>query len=373
MLEKMFMLVLVPLLMFLPALAPGGQELQDELPVGEWLGSARAGGVTTAEEQGVKIEGGADFTVNFEFAVPTSGPLEGTWTLDGNSIWVLEREGYRVNAFMDHSADGPVSGNRIEFSLGVAQIHSDITVAVPNVSTQEIQSIDPIGPIDLSVTGIYCNDAFGEWILSWRTDLLEHGFTPTFNGDWYAVRQDPEFTGDETMKELFTEIDRLNEEFIGAYENAPSENGRTLIDPAVLWGFIHDIVALQNQLRNLSPCDREFFGEDNVERWIYVSTANLRIATHSFFENLEENDLFLDGNNFMGLGSLLLGAGAVGAGAIVPIDGRVEVELQQALEKILESEATTQSELSAALTAAEMLNLQIPPDFDVSQVGESSS
>lgn len=373
MIHKTFMLIMIPILSLVSALYQGIQEPQNELPVGEWLGSARAGGSTKADQSGLTIRGVGDFNVNLEFAVATSGPLEGSWTMEGTSDWVLTKEGFSVNAFMDHKAEGPISGDRRQFSLGVAQINSDITVAVPNVSTQELKTTDPIGPINLNVTGIYCDDAFGEWILSWNSELLEQGYTPTFGGDWYAVRQAPEFTDAQSAIELFTELDRLNQEIENTIKNAPVEDGLTRIDPQVLWGFIHEMVEAHNKLRNLSQCDREFFGDENVERWIYITTANLRWGTYVFFENLEENDLFLDGIGFMQLSSALLGAGAIGAGAIVPIDGTVEVELQQGLEKILESELSTPTELQGALIAAEMLNLNVPEDFDMSRVEEGGS
>lgn len=329
----------------------------DELPLGDWLGQGRAGGSTITENQQGRIVGTGSFTVNMEFLVPESGDLEGSWTLSGNSSWDMlfnTSEGqFEGSAFMTHTAEGPIVGTPVQFSLGIAQIESDITTVGGS-----LQSSDPIGPIQLGVTRILCNDARGEWILSWNEELDAFEYTPTFDGDWYALRQSPEF-GEDRIRAIFDASDELDARVQDIYQSASMVQGVEVIPADVLWDLIEDIVELHNTARNLSPCDRALLGDERYEDWMYRVTSQLGDMARTLLDQYDLADRPMNGRDILDLVAMLQMAAALGEGALIDTSA-VEAGLQADINEILTKEGVDQAEKIAAYIAAEMAGLELP-------------
>lgn len=367
--KKAVVLLMIPLLMLLPAAVPVQQVGFDELPVGEWLGQAVAGGITKTESAGSMIVGTGWFTVDMEMLVPQSGEVQGSWTMDkatSRTSWdftIRSPEGVllEMGAFMAHSAEGALRGNRSEFSLGVAQINSEITTPYDDLTTS-----DPVGPLDLSVSGIYCNDAFGEWILSWRSELVGQSYTPTFEGDWYAVRQDLEFS-EASIREIFDNTVLFNDTVADIYQSASFVEGIPIIPEDALWELMEAGVELQNELRNLSPCDRSLLGDGEVENFIYQLTARIAALAATLLGNYDVEGFPMSARDLRNLAHLLLTAGAIGEGALINVTS-VENAMESDLHQILTSQGPDLNEKRSAFMTLELLQLDLPEGFDPASV-----
>lgn len=341
------------------------QEGFDELPLGDWLGQGRAGGTTITENQLGRIAGTGSFTVNLEFLVPESGELEGSWTLSGNSSWDMlfnTSEGqFEGGALMTHTADGPILGTPVQFSLGIAQIESDITTVGGS-----LQSSDPIGPIELGVTSILCNDAWGEWILSWNEELEAFEYTPTFDGDWYAVRQSPEFDEDR-IRAIFDASDELDARIQDIYQSASTVQGVEVIPAGVLWDLIEDTVDLHNTARNLSPCDRALLGDERYEDWIYRITSQLADMARTLLDQYDLADRPMNGRDILNLTVMLQMAAALGEGSLID-SSALEASLEADIAEILTTEGSDRAEKIAVFIAAEMAGLDIPEGISAHDV-----
>lgn len=367
--KKVIMLLMIPLLLIVPAAAPVQQEGFDQLAIGEWLGQAVAGGSTKTERAGSRIAGTGWFTVDMELLVPQSGELEGSWTMDeatSRTSWdftIRAPEGplIELGAFMTHSAEGSINGTRSDFSLGVAHINSEITTPFDSLTTT-----DPLGPLQLSVSGIYCNDAFGEWILSWNSELLGESYTPTFEGDWYAVRQDLDFSEDR-IREIFDNTVEFNDAVTDLYQSASFLEGVPIIPEDALWEFMETGIELQNELRNLSPCDRSLLGDGEVENFIYRLTARISALAATLLANYDVEDFPMSAVDLHNLAHLLLSAGALGEGALINTSS-LENAIESDLHQILTSQGPDLNDKRSAFMTLELLRLDLPEGFDPSSI-----
>ena len=318
-----------------------------ELPVGEWLGNGRAAGLSTTSGEGVAIAVDGDFTVNMEFVVDIDGSLAGSWVLDGESIASFSQGPIAFQDTMTHTSAGAMAGNSRQFSLGTAQIES--THNVIGDITYSGTSSDPVGPIDLAVAGIYCNDAWGQWIMSWNLELSDQGYTPTFDGDWHAIRQSAEFS--EREGDLLAQISALYVELrnevndLVATQPGSAETGFILPADA-LWQYIYRLVDLYNAIRNLTPCDRALIGEERIEAWMYNITETIA----AFINNLVRlYDLSAD--ELAELVDLAAATGAIGEGSLNPDADPLEDQLDDALTDVVnDSSASASERVSAAAT-----------------------
>jgi hypothetical protein len=289
-----------------------------------------------------------DFTANMEFAVDVDGSLSGTWIIEGASVASFSSTQLAFQDTMAHAAEGQMAGNSRAFSFGTAQI--DSTHNVVGDITYSGTSSDPVGPIDLQVEGIYCNDAWGAWIMSWNLELADQGYTPAFDGDWYAIRQSAEFSerqGDllEQISQLYADLRGEIQELIDTQPVSPSGAGRVL--PAdVMWEYIYRLVDLHNALRNLTACDRALIGDDVVEGWIYRVTRSLA----SFIGNLLAQ-YELGAEDLNELVDLAAATGAIGEGSLSSGADDLEEALDDALIDVVnDSSATAGDRVSAAAT-----------------------
>ena len=325
----------------------------DEFSAGEWFANARAGGSTLARGDGGRITGDGDFNVTLEFLVPLSGPTTGSWILSGSSVFTVEAEGVTgtIN-WTDHSAEGSVTGDRQRLSMGSTSIRSTGHFDLAGSGSYPISASDPFGPIELQVEGRLCDDAWGVWIMSWNSILEGEGYTPTFDGEWYAVRQSDEFSTGR-FDEIAAEVFRVNDALSEALESSSTVDGVPIIPYDVAWGLVDEAVALINELRNLSLCDRALLG-DRVDKYIYVLTSNVSKVIRAYLANLELAGDYLPGEGLLELATLAASVGAIGEGSVNGEAGALEQAFEDALDNAV-SEAQSEDDLAAAYAAAEQL------------------
>lgn len=347
---------------------PNWQGISDALTIGEWNGQAAAGGLTSTSSQSSKIIGFGTFTTNLHISVPPGpGEVGGSWTLDGSSSWQFDipEAGMQIGASMNHSAAGAVTGSPSDFSLGVAQIKSDIRT--PGLT---LTSSDPIGPIDLEVVGDLCDEAWGEWILSWDSELSGAGYTPTFEGEWYAVRVRPDDgVTEEYTDALLQATEDLNNEIQSVFLSATAdpETQTFLVPYDAIWDLIERAVSLHNQIRNLEKCERVDLSPDEYETWIYGITNKIVGLATTLLENHLVSDKPLSGADLITLTGFLQSAGAIGPGALVDTDV-VERALEEVIADVLADQDVSDSEKAKAVVAAGLAGVDLPDDFDPSSL-----
>jgi hypothetical protein len=329
------------------------QEGFDEFSAGEWFGSARAGGYTTSRQEGGTIRGYGEYAVTMEFLVPLSGPTTGSWTLEGWSAFTVRVEGVTATIeWSNQSAEGQMTGDRQRLALGTTRIRSS-GEASSSGFRQPIQSTDPLGPIDLRVAGRLCDDAWGEWIMSWNTMLEGQGYSPTFDGQWHAVRQTDEFSASR-MREIAGKVFEVNNRVSDLLEQASRIGTVSILPWDVVWGLISEVVELLNELRNLSLCDRALLG-DRLETYINVLTMDLGALVGNYLLQLDLEDLRLNGQDLLELATLLASVGAIGEGSHYPQAEDLEGLMETHLDEVLDDPDADEDELTAAIAAAEQM------------------
>jgi hypothetical protein len=339
-------------------LAAQGQEGFDEFSAGEWLGNARAGGSTVARGEGGQITGDGDFNVTLEFLVPLSGPTTGSWTLSGSSVFVVEAEGATgtIN-WTDHRAEGSVTGDRQRLSMGTTSIRSAGHYDFPGLGSYPISASDPVGPIELQVEGRLCDDAWGVWIMSWNSILEGEGYTPTFDGNWHAIRQSEDFSRgrfDEIAAEVF-EVANLMADLIN---QAPQVDGVPVIPWDIAWGLIYRAVELVNELNNLSLCDQALLG-DKLQRYVNVLTQDVALLLAAL---LFSDDYYLTGQELLEAATTAASVGAIGPGSTNPQAELLEEGLENELGRIMTDPDASADDVTAATAAAEQMGWEFPSD-----------
>ncbi len=332
-------------------------EAAPEFGIGDWLGSAWAGGTTTAEYQGIEMVGTGEFLGALEFGVTETFTF-GSIDLEGSSVWNAEGliEGFPTTFRLDqdsHSMRAEIDGDRQRLSFeGDVTTTGSINANVDgNSFSQAASSVDPIGPIELVVTDRFCNEASGEWILSWNTQLDEAGYTPTFGGEWVAVRQGAEFTenteGELTeLLEHLGELERRGTELVTAVLDAgPGNSVGAVADPADffvdLYRLSTDLVEALNRLRNFTPCDREVFGPDQVEQWDLRFSQLLAGVVYTWIDEALEAGLIdaLPGEALRYMAGIAEVAGAMGEHARPGVPD-VSPAIDDAVSAVVEAHAT---------------------------------
>jgi hypothetical protein len=333
----------------------------DEFSAGEWLANARAGGSTVARGEGGQITGDGDFNVTLEFLVPLSGPTTGSWTLSGSSVFVVEAEGTtaKIN-WTDHRAEGSVTGDRQRLSMGTTSIRSAGHYDFPGLGSYPISASDPLGPIELQVERRLCDDAYGVWIMSWNSILEGEGYTPTFDGNWYAFRQSEDFSSGrfkEIASEVFEVVNLINE----LLSQAPVVNNVSIIPWDIAWDLIYRAFELINELNNLSLCDQALLG-DQLQRYLNALTYNLGALMATLIYNLELAGRRMNGENLLEAATMAASVGAVGPGSTYPDAGHLEEALEGQVEKIMAASNASADDLTAATAAAEQMGWDFPSD-----------
>lgn len=337
----------------------GQPEGFNEFSAGEWFGNARAGGTTTASSSEGHVTGNGNFNVTMEFLVPLSGPTVGSWILQGSSVFEVSGGGGSMTIdWQRHDAEGAVMGDRQRLSLGTTQIRSSGTATIPGFGAAPVAANDRLGPIELRVAGRLCDDAWGGWIMSWNAILEGEGYSPTFNGNWHAVRQPAEFSQDQ-MREIASEVNRIIErirEFLG---QAPVVNGVSVVP----WDITHDLieraVELVNELNNLSLCDQALLG-DELQRYVSVLTHNIAALIGNLILLTKLEGYRMGGEDLLELATLAASVGAIGEGSVAANGEALERELEGQLEEVMTDPEADQDEIAAATTAAEQLGWEFP-------------
>lgn len=258
---------------------PGFLQLRPEMRDGTWFGSAIAGGTAVFDADEVVLLSDLEIHGNFYFDV-REGEVTGTWDIIPPSAGTIDMtSGGAVAATLDatYTGSGEVTGDRtrVEADAVVTQdgtVRTSSGVNIPADSTDELPS-----KIAAEVTTAFCNEVYGDWVFSWEQTLQSVGWNPSFDGEWVAVRQSAEFEEQiegSQVQELTTDIaeaaDRWNNNLLP--ELRDRDHSRPFSDSEwnSMIGLIEELERIQNRLRNLTPCDRETFGDDQVERWLHL-------------------------------------------------------------------------------------------------------
>lgn len=258
---------------------PGFLQLRPEMRDGTWFGSAIAGGTAVFDADEVVLLSDLEIHGNFYFEV-REGEVTGTWDIIPPSAGTIEMtSGGTVGATLDatYTGSGEVTGDRtrVEADAVVTQdgtVRTASGVNVPADSTDELPS-----KIAAEVTTAFCNEVYGDWVFSWEQTLQSVGWNPSFDGEWVAVRQSAEFEEqieDSQVQELTTDIaeatDRWNNNLMPELRDRDHSLPFSDGEWNSMIGLIEELERIQNRLRNLTPCDREIFGEDQVEYWLHL-------------------------------------------------------------------------------------------------------
>lgn len=318
------------------AALPAGANQQgfDELAGGSYAGLATAAGVTTINVvDGSKIAGTFLTDLSFEVPIP-SGSTTGTWDLSGQTSWFLAMGNLNGTSHQTHRALGSIEGDRTSLRLGATTISSNGNLNIDLIGSQPIDSTDSIGPLDLNVVRVLCDDVSGDWELSWNTTIAAGGFAPTFLGSWAARRLPfPDDPNRERVEEILPELYGVSDALVAALDTNPSQiDGVPILPFDEIWGLLERAIALVNELNNLSACDRALLGEDAVAEFINWLTDQIRVLVRVLLGNLEAQDRLLTPSELLELTTMLAGVGGIGEGA-------VRQELAAAAQQALESEA----------------------------------
>ncbi len=295
--------------------------LHPELSAGPWLGSGAAGGTTTADAGGMHMEFTADYDATFFFDVTTDGVTTGEWDIQGPVQLDANGNGGSFHMVGDLAGTGPVTGDAVKLAVdGSTTTNGTATVSAGGQTfTQEISNSSGNPTIDIEVTTTFCNEAYGDWIVSVNQKLEDFSWDPTFSGSWVATRQVDEFAQLDFVEQ--TEIvDGLNELFIDFFLGtgpASDATGRRFVGTMTTtdWSEISDQLVraeeLINRLRNLSECDRELLGDEQIEFWLQILTEGINALIEQALANG-----FLDGTEIRFLVTIGLRTGAIGAGSL---------------------------------------------------------
>jgi hypothetical protein len=295
--------------------------LHPELSAGPWFGSGSAGGTTTADVGGMHMEFTADYDANFFFDVTTEGATTGEWDIQGPVQLDANGDSGSFHMVGDLAGTGPVSGDAVTLSVdGSTTTNGTVTISAGGQTfTREVANSAGNPTIDIEVTTTFCNEAYGDWIVSVNQRLEDFSWDPTFSGSWVATRQVDAFAQLGFLEK--TEVlDGLNELFIDFFLGtgpASDASGRRFVGTVTTtdWSEISaDLVRAEeliNKLRNLSVCDRELIGEDNIEFWLQILTEGINALIEQALANG-----FLTGTNIRLLATIGLRTGAIGAGSL---------------------------------------------------------
>jgi hypothetical protein len=122
--------------------------------------------------------------------------------------------------------------------------------------------------IGTNITKLTCDQLLGDWEVGIELELFQRGWTPTFDGEWWAVPE-PEGPEESELKaliedfpELLTDADELRTDLrAGAFQEAPNATGTRLLELAERAGEI------ANRLHNLSECDKQAIGSETLQKW----------------------------------------------------------------------------------------------------------
>jgi hypothetical protein len=311
------------------------------LATGPWIASGWADGVAFISESGLDLQMTVNIPAEWDFYVDADGVVRGTWTHQGEAVIVGTTRDGQMRGDMNHSGSGSVGGTNKELTLdGTSRTTGVVTFSTGGL-TFPVDNSHPIPSLRMAVESTFCDEAHGSWAYTVETALEEGGWTSEIGGFWRGIRKSEGFDEHaEEVRQLALErgADRSRVEthdwllYIIAYviRQANDISGLVLTaDPDYgfpldeLFEVIEDAEWALNTLRNLSDCDMELLGEDNVEQYINDMTLSIQVLISS--------GTYLDDTRpgqWQQLVQIAARTGAIGAGSAVPAGAaRAEQEL----------------------------------------------
>jgi hypothetical protein len=299
--------------------ASAAQEGFDELSGGQYEGWAVAAGPAMVDSTDISVSGA--FTLEIPFAVPLDGsPTTGNWSLRGSSYWTISFGNLgTATSDQQHTASGRVTGDRTTLELGATSITSTGVTKAPLIDDIPVNNTDSIGPMELEFVGIQCDYAWGEWILSWKSEIDSGGFVDVgFEGDWGAHRLPaPDDPNSEAFQSILPQLASFQNELVAAMSSPSQLEGVPILPFDQIWGLIEQAVALVNELNNLSACDQALLGPDRVTSYINRLTGLIQVLVRVLLTNIElQEDLELTAEAALELTTMVASVGGIGEGAV---------------------------------------------------------
>jgi hypothetical protein len=298
---------------------PGLMLLEPELRNGTWFGTGIAEGTAELEHEGVELILDLVLHSNFYFDVFPDGTVEGEWDLVPPSSGTMDMYGngqYAATLDATYSGTGAVTGDRRHLQASGTTSQVGVVTGVSSGSVQSNSTDELPSEIVVEVTTAFCNEAYGQWEVSWEQALESVGWEPNFTGEWVAVRQTKEFESEIEDGQIERFLNEITDTIGRWGEMVVELQGRdwsTRLSNAEWNGLIdlfEEFERLQNELRNLTPCDREVIGEDNLEAWdTALSTGMLAVIEGAALGS------DLTGTDISDLVTLGLRAGVFGEGS----------------------------------------------------------
>lgn len=337
------------------AATPAGAGSDDQFSVGDWTASGEASGITAAAQGPMLIDITGRFTADFAFSVAVDGTVsDGSWVLDdGFTFWTLANGEVAATSALLHTATGAVEGDSRQLQAPSGTITSQGEVEVPGVGGIPIDSVDTIDPFELTVTRLLCNNAWGEWVFSWNSQLSEASLSPTFAGNWHAIRTPPEDETEsrERLEELAPEILELRQEMMLLWQQ-PQDSGVPIYPAGELWSLLERAVALINEFNNLSRCDRAFFGEDVIAEYVNALTNMVVLLTNIWLDNAALDGRTPTPAELLELMTMLGAVGGIGPGAVDQDAARFT---EQRLRSELQNAVAAQTDAALASAGSALL------------------
>jgi hypothetical protein len=323
-----------------PALA--GTEEQG-LEVGPWEASGEAGGHATAQRSGIRVIWSGEIFADFSFSISGTGAARGTWTHGGETRQVVSGKVRGVTVYSEGNLEfrgrGRVGGDDRQLRLTGSTRQTGTITANRTVSLDATQSYR-LPVLRMAVRSAACNEAVGDWSFTVQQQFQRRGFRASFNGPWIAFRPteateediaailEAIFAGEpipETRSPLLNAAGELIAEYNDFVDAFPDWT------PGQVSEMFTRTEEILNLVRNLTDCDLELFGPDNVDQFFNGLThvlQNLIIGAAG---------LELSGATWQDLVHGALRTGAIGPGAPNPERAvTAEQALIDAAEAILE-------------------------------------
>lgn len=299
---------LVLLLAFLPwqpaarAFAQGQPPIK--LAVGDWIGGAQAWGTSTFTDPTIgRWTYDAFINSTYKFTV-TQDAVSGSFDLYSDKLVLqgnIPQAGKTtVNMNLVKGSGGSITGDRRDLNF-LASTRITGTIHSDQFGTQNIPPTSPDATtINTTIEYVSCDTAIGNWDISVNMHLQNMGFTPTWKGYWAASRvMDAEEKN--AKQNLFSDLNDLFKDSVDfeASLGTGESYDPTHFDPGKLMDLAKRATEINNKIFNLSYCETQTIGSDQIERW---STAlawvmsRLIISADQFTQNSNQfppyKDLF---------------------------------------------------------------------------------
>jgi hypothetical protein len=286
----------------------------------------------------------------FLISVPTEGVANGTWTHNGTSDVLitgsLGGENVTVDAEYDFfGSGGTVTGTPAELILlgNNRNIGSMEMTSSAGTHTAPISSTNALPQMTVDIIHANCDEAFGTW--AWTIEQVFEGvrLSADLVGVFWGVRVAPGLQ--EQIQELnppVSQSEEISEDFQGPLHtrlNLYLAETEVLLATFPAWNMDEVMEALtkaerlQNELRNLSPCEERQLGEGAAAQY----SSALTFLVQQLIGRIGEAEN-LSGKNLFQILEISARVGATGPGAPNPeAAASAETALHQAAEGILEA------------------------------------